>query len=214
MFFSIAVNTKGGKGAFFSGGRSGLFYHGPNTTITYHDGTTESYENVATVANMTGVTDGGSFYEKFCMPIDRRRAVPPATRLEKRDSLVPGYPQPIIGAKDGTVSGYHLTGEGLEDVAVLSILSFQPTSRRNFKLSLAISCANHPKLVDRNLFLTCRITAAVTSLSVMTYSASYSRMSLRTVSPAGEKIMAFWTLQRLFRLLLQYSTHITAMTWT
>ena len=133
MFYSKAVAAAGGKGNFMSGGRSGFFYHGANTTVEFADGTTKAYENQATVTDFSGVTDGASFYKKFCTPRD----LPKDQTEDGGNFQVPGYPKPVIATKDGVVSGYYLTGDGLEDVAVLTLTSFEPNHANEFQAVVA-----------------------------------------------------------------------------
>ena len=74
-----------------------------------------------------GVVDGPSFFMRFC------NATGAAGSSESADTadasgpgfLVPGYPTPIEITLDGVVSGYYLNGTGYEDVAVMSLLSFE-----------------------------------------------------------------------------------------
>lgn len=134
MFFSVATNASapGLSGYFSGGGRISLIYQGPNTTFTFDDGTTTTTENQASITgNWDGVVDGPSFYQKFC-------TVKPASKKPPNDRIignfeVPGYPEPVIATSDGVVSGYYLTGEGLDDVAVISLLGFASSSPEEFQ---------------------------------------------------------------------------------
>lgn len=130
LFFSMATAAAGGRGSFFAGGRQTFMYQGSNITLTYADGSSVTNENKATVSgDWTGVVDGPSYYQKFCTP-----KVPPNDQDNFRnDSKVPGYPAPVIATKDGLASGYYLQGEGVNDVAVLSLLSFHPRSSVEFQ---------------------------------------------------------------------------------
>ena len=134
MFFGKALYaTAGLPGYFAGGGRIGYIYQGPNTTFTFHNGSSLTLENTANViGDMTGVVDGPSFYEKFCTPRDPATS---ASTTEEGDGngQVPGYPEPVLATKDGTVSGYYLEGEGLEDVAVIVLLAFESESPAEFQ---------------------------------------------------------------------------------
>ena len=80
------------------------------------------------VGNFTGVTDGESFYKKFCtgpVPAAPAAGAPPATQ-------VPGYPKPVIVSSDHVVSGYYLDGDN-SDVAVLAMTSFSPQVPAEFQ---------------------------------------------------------------------------------
>ncbi|ODA78334.1 hypothetical protein RJ55_05715 [Drechmeria coniospora] len=154
MFFEKATFAYSGiKGAFSAGsGIASIVYQGPNTTFSFTDGTTLAVENKANiVGDMAGVTDGSSFYLKFCDPFASRR--PKKTKssgttgkatsnehtkraTDNRGALVRGYPQPTVSSPDGNVSGYYLAGKGLEDVAVISLLSFKSNDRVRFQASV------------------------------------------------------------------------------
>lgn len=126
MFWSKATFANGGIGNFVAGGRSALFYHGDSTKITFANGTTVDIPNIATVVgDMTGVVDGPSMYKKFCTPYPLQPAAAVKAAL---NSTIPGYPKPVMASSDGVVSGYYLSGKGLDDVAVLYLMSFSPKS--------------------------------------------------------------------------------------
>lgn len=128
MFFEKAnFASTGSKGYFSDGGRIRYIYQGPSTTFTFENGTVLTLENKAAVkTDMSGVVDGSSFYSKFCNP--KKASVEGATAeiaSAGEGVTVPGYPKPVIITDDGVVSGYYLTGEGFEDVAVIALLAFE-----------------------------------------------------------------------------------------
>jgi len=132
MFFEKAFVAGGvGNGYFFRNGRVRYIYPGPNTTFTYENGTTFGVDNVAYVkGNFAGVTDGPSFYQKFCT------GPPPvvaAAEVAAEAITPPGYPEPVISTGDAIVSGYYLDGEGFDDVAVISLLAFESDSPVEFQ---------------------------------------------------------------------------------
>lgn len=136
MFFekaTYAVNNV--KGYFSSGGRIRYIYQGPNTTFTFENGTTLTLENKAAVkANMSGVTDGASYFQKFCNASTAAVDEVVAEIAAASDAAaVPGYPAPVISTEDGIVSGYYLSGTGLDDVAVLALLAFENESPSEFQ---------------------------------------------------------------------------------
>lgn len=134
MFYGKAQFAADGTSGYFAGGgRTRFIYQGPNTTFTFDNGTVFSVENqAAVITDMTGVTDGPSFYTKFCVPKDIPPTDPPARKPVNGGGTVPGYPKPVISTGDGIVSGYYLEGKGLEDVAVLSLLAFENQSPAEF----------------------------------------------------------------------------------
>jgi hypothetical protein len=82
--------------------------------------------------NFEGVTDGPSFYQRFCTgPVTIASA---KEEPETVHAIAPsGYPDPVISTGDSIVSGYYLNGEGFEDVAVISLLSFESASPVEFQ---------------------------------------------------------------------------------
>jgi hypothetical protein len=91
-------------------------------------------DNYATVkVDMTGVTDGESFYKKFCATSASTQAA--ASSVTTAAALVSptGYPTPVVSTNDTIVSGYYLTEPGFEDVAVLSLLAFESESPAEFQ---------------------------------------------------------------------------------
>ncbi|KAK0621685.1 hypothetical protein B0T17DRAFT_579554 [Bombardia bombarda] len=134
MFYEqSSVAISGSRGYFASGGRIRYIYQGPNTTFTFENGTILTTENVAAVkGNMAGVTDGPSYYAKFCNP-NGPNAVATTQAAEAQDVVLPGYPSPVIITSDGIVSGYFLDGEGFEDVAVIVLLAFSSDSIAEFQ---------------------------------------------------------------------------------
>ena len=107
-------------------------YPGDNTTFLFANGTFLNLENVAYVkGDFTGVTNGPSFYEKFCTPSNSEAE---AAQIAAEEAVViSGYPDSVVTTNDGIVSGYYLDGEGFEDVAVISLLAFESESPVEFQ---------------------------------------------------------------------------------
>ncbi|KUJ13113.1 uncharacterized protein LY89DRAFT_592412 [Mollisia scopiformis] len=138
MFFEKAFVGGGtGTGYFNGGGRVRYIYPGDNTTFTFANGSSLTLENVGHVkGDFSGVTDGSSFYTKFCIPEssgDAAAANSDETDAFVPDVLVPGYPSPVVITNDTIVSGYYLNGADYEDVAVLSLLAFESESPLEFQ---------------------------------------------------------------------------------
>lgn len=120
----------GWRGYFAGSGRFGYIWPGASTEVVYQNGTKVTYPTLATVkGNFSGITNGESVYQKFCIP-------KPAPAVEAAAALttvarVPGYPAPVIISADGVVSGYYLQDQ--PDVAVLAMLSFEPSSPPEFQ---------------------------------------------------------------------------------
>lgn len=132
-FYQVATSIQGSKvGQHASGGRGRFLYHGQYTNYTLSDGTVRSEENVANIiGDFTGVKDGATFYKKFCTPQKPAASSPAASVLV--DGRIPGYPEPVVTSRDGIISGYYLDGEGNEDTAVLTMLSFQPSDNTEWQ---------------------------------------------------------------------------------
>ncbi|KAM0261420.1 hypothetical protein ACHAQJ_002273 [Trichoderma viride] len=138
MFYSKAFTAAnaGTEGYFTGGGRNRYIYQGPETTFTFDNGTHATFENTASViANMTGIVDGNSYFNTLCvLSIDGRpRAVPATIGARAQPGQNTGYPEPVLATDDGIVSGYFLEGDGVDDVAVISLLSFDPSSPSQFQ---------------------------------------------------------------------------------
>ena len=131
MFYSkpyVAAKISNG-GYFAGGGRPNNIYPGENTTYTFKNGTTVTHDNVALLKwDFTGVSNNQIFTARYSGNgndhVDKPVTFPhdPAT-----------YPAPVVTSNDGTISGYYLPDEGLADVAVLSVLSFEPASVAEFQ---------------------------------------------------------------------------------
>ncbi|EGX94249.1 pyridine nucleotide-disulfide oxidoreductase family protein [Cordyceps militaris CM01] len=120
------------KGQFGSAARSSPLYRGPDITFGFANGTSTTLPMPARVnGNLTGVTDGASFYQKFCQPL------PPAppSQPDPNDPEPPltGYPKPVVRTNDNVVTGYYLQGAGVDNVAVLAMNSFEPKSTVEFQ---------------------------------------------------------------------------------
>jgi len=149
MFYELAMDAQYSglryTGYFAGAGRFGNNYPGPNTTIQFENGTTIVFENYADVfGDFSGVTDGPSFYQKFCSGtvqdtlfddrdfLDLFGDVP--THTLRANGNAHGYPNPVIISTDQQVSGYFLDDDpAYSDVAVLSMLSFEPNYPNEFQ---------------------------------------------------------------------------------
>lgn len=138
VFFSkafAAANPAGWEGYFAGSGRFGYIWPGPQTEIGFENGTTRTYPTIARViGNFTGVTDGESMYQKFCT--GKKPATSSATTTTTTNtttSPAPGYPSPVVISSDHVVSGYFLNSTRNSDVAVLSMLSFEPKTPAEFQ---------------------------------------------------------------------------------
>ncbi|KAF2441986.1 hypothetical protein P171DRAFT_474505 [Karstenula rhodostoma CBS 690.94] len=125
MFYNkayVAAHISNG-GYFAQGGRTNNIYPGENTTYTFENGTSTTIDNVALLKwDFTGATENFYFINRYAGG---------GTKLAspiKIPNAPAGYPTPVITTKDGTLAGYYLSGDGLDDVAVLSVLSFTPSS--------------------------------------------------------------------------------------
>lgn len=138
LFASLAQSAagNGGSGEHASGGRGAFVYQGQWSNYTMSDGTVRSVENGAIVyGDFSKINNGSDFYARFADPLWNQKhastagkgADPPAvTQLN-------GYPKPVVISRDGVVSGYYLNGDGYENTAVLTMLSFEPKAMTEFQ---------------------------------------------------------------------------------
>ncbi|KAF2729874.1 hypothetical protein EJ04DRAFT_446327 [Polyplosphaeria fusca] len=118
---------------------------GNYTTVKHENGTVNKYLNNAIVPLDTfdDVVDGETFFARFCNlgppQQSAKRSVQggvvgkarfrPHTPVKRQDDTQPtatGYPSPQILHSEAVIGGYYLSGQGYDDVAVLSVPSFQP----------------------------------------------------------------------------------------
>lgn len=106
---------------------------GESVTFEYENGakiTKQSYAQIRKTANFSGVNSGEDFYQKFCNPANAVKAKKPATPTGPTPPPAPaieGFPMPEIrDSGANTTAGYFLKGNGYDDVAVLSIIGFEP----------------------------------------------------------------------------------------
>ncbi|RYN68605.1 hypothetical protein AA0118_g1267 [Alternaria tenuissima] len=119
-------------------------YQGPNTTMEFANGTTWSSMNVAVVfGNFTGVDSGKAFFQRFCTGPKPVSAAPaPSPTGNSTRTVTPtatpspshiGYPKAELINSNLAVGGYYLNGAGYEDVAVLSIPSYESPNVQSFQ---------------------------------------------------------------------------------
>ncbi|CAG8957834.1 hypothetical protein HYFRA_00000174 [Hymenoscyphus fraxineus] len=167
MFATRAGQSQGFNGFFQSGGPFSFIFPGPTTQMTFENGTTREFRNEAQLrASFTGVVDGDTFFKKFCSGPPAAAAPPSPTNPTTTPTpstapppvaTVPGYPQPVIIASDGSVSGYYLQDPGNTDVAVLSVLTFAPEKPDEFQrtiqrfISIAKGAGKKKMVIDTSL---------------------------------------------------------------
>ncbi|KAE8354716.1 hypothetical protein BDV28DRAFT_155975 [Aspergillus coremiiformis] len=147
LFFSkpFAAGTPGFDGYFSGSARYGYIYPGAETTIGFVNGTRRVYRTTAQIQrNFTGVTDGQSMYEKFCTGPTSTTTTTTTTSAAPQSTTpaaikatpAPGYPDPEVISSDNVVSGYFLNSDRNSEVAVLSMLSFEPDTPAEFQAVL------------------------------------------------------------------------------
>ncbi|KAH0596601.1 hypothetical protein MHUMG1_05719 [Metarhizium humberi] len=141
MFWSKPTAAKGNIGDFV-GAYSFLFYPGDTTNLTYANGTTIEVETKALIdGNMTGVVDGPSMYKRFCSPVPLQLAAASANTNTTINTItnatIPGYPTPVIISPDRTISGYYLSGPGLDNVAVIYLQLFPVSNFAEFQTAIS-----------------------------------------------------------------------------
>lgn len=108
------------------------FYPGNNFTVTFGNGTSRTFQNYASTvsdsdSSWSSVVDGQSFYDNFvdASTVTTAAVASTTSRVSKR-SVPTGYPNPVIehSSADINLGGFFLSGTNLNDVAVLSINTF------------------------------------------------------------------------------------------
>lgn len=123
-------------------------YSGDSLTFEYENGQTikqDSYALVRSGANFANITSGEDFYNRFCNPKTAKKpaaggqpATPPGPQpapgtRQPPAPAIPGFPMPAVrDSGANATAGYFLTGQGYEDVAVLSVLGFAPQGDPSF----------------------------------------------------------------------------------
>ncbi|KAI1339844.1 hypothetical protein F5Y15DRAFT_382300 [Xylariaceae sp. FL0016] len=138
MFFTLPFAVSQAWDGYFAGSaRFGNIWPGPSTTLTFENGTSTTFTTTASVIqDFSGVTDGESFYEKFCTgPTSTSTSSPTTTTTSTSAPTATqpkGYPEPVLISSDSQVAGYYLDGEN-SDVAVLAMVSFDPDVPAEFQ---------------------------------------------------------------------------------
>ncbi|OCK81559.1 hypothetical protein K432DRAFT_434049 [Lepidopterella palustris CBS 459.81] len=105
---------------------------GPTTFVTHANGTQFEYGNYAQInADFSGVDTGELVFSSFCNlgpPKPNQKVKRKPTAVARANPVATGYPEPVILHSESVVGGYYLTGQGYDDVAILSVPSFEPES--------------------------------------------------------------------------------------
>ncbi|KAH8687804.1 hypothetical protein BGZ60DRAFT_425664 [Tricladium varicosporioides] len=140
MFYELAMDaqydTLRYTGYFAGFGRAGYIYPGAKTTIEFDNGTITTYDNYADViGKFESVIDGPSFYQRFCTGPNSASVTDSGDFPTKRDSMTAyGYPNAQAISSDKQIAGYFIEDDpAYADVAVLSMLSFEPTFPAEFQ---------------------------------------------------------------------------------
>ncbi|KAJ4424159.1 hypothetical protein N0V82_001207 [Gnomoniopsis sp. IMI 355080] len=153
MFYSpalFAANKGDWQGYYGGSGRYGNVWPGPNTVVEFENGTSVDYKTTArVVGNFSGISDGPSFYAKYCTgskPVTEVASPTPSTPTPTSTSTAAptgnltaspplGYPEPVVIASDQSAAGYFLPNT---DVAVLSLLTYGPAIPAEFQRAVQI----------------------------------------------------------------------------
>ena len=147
LFYTLAQVSLGssgtGTGTFSGGGRGARIYPGETTTLKFANGTTVVNENFARVlAPFDNITSGADIYrEFFTIPEGEPQSAEEIATSTTSSSTeaptssetasttttsvpAPGYPTPFVNGDFNANSGYFLSGDEYDDVAVLAVRSF------------------------------------------------------------------------------------------
>lgn len=133
VFYELAQISLGksglGAGTFSGGGRGAYIFPNATTILTFENGTTATYDNYARVMiSFNGINSGAALYHHFVNPSGAKKRSNVATSTTSTVTTTtprPGYPTPVDIQTNNFIGGYYLTAAGYEDVAVLSVASFE-----------------------------------------------------------------------------------------
>ncbi|KAF2122064.1 hypothetical protein BDV96DRAFT_136935 [Lophiotrema nucula] len=105
-------------------------YQGTNTTMAFTNGTAVTAMNVAVVfADFKGVDSGPAFFKKFCSgPPPTTSTTSTTSSATSSSTAAPshtGYPKAVLLHPNLSLGGYWMNASGYEDVAILSIPSYE-----------------------------------------------------------------------------------------
>lgn len=117
---------------------SSTIHQGDSVTVEYENGQTikqDTYVLLRAGINFSGVNSGEDYYQKFLNPDNAGNGTGPPSPQQSTapaQQVVPpnieGFPTPAIrDSGANATAGYFLSGEGYNDVAVLSLLGFAPS---------------------------------------------------------------------------------------
>ncbi|KAH7360140.1 hypothetical protein BKA65DRAFT_179681 [Rhexocercosporidium sp. MPI-PUGE-AT-0058] len=131
-FYSVAYEASlDVLGEFQGFGPNSLIYSGPNTTLTFENGTTRTYDNQARVReSFEGVTDGKSFYQRFCTGAQLNYT---GSTLAPQTPRRYAYPKQMTDPVESSIAGYYMDAPGYTNIAVLSVLDWSPDSVTAFQ---------------------------------------------------------------------------------
>lgn len=138
MFPSQALIASGLT--FLGAFRTGMYTGQPNTTLQFANGTTFSMPNIAVVfGNFSNVNSGQAFFDRFCNgPRQAAQAAAAPTPTNETAVAAPvashiGYPKAVMINPSLAVGGYYIDVNGYEDVAILSIPSYDSPDVQSFQ---------------------------------------------------------------------------------
>ncbi|CZT01500.1 uncharacterized protein RAG0_09092 [Rhynchosporium agropyri] len=130
--YSVAGEASGNELGEFQGlGAGAMIFEGPTTTLTFENGTTRTYDNYARIRDsFAGVTDGQSFYNRFCTGKElKETASIHAVDIPRRHA----YPKQMTDTSEDSIVGYYMDAPGYTNIAVLSVLDWDPKEVKAFQ---------------------------------------------------------------------------------
>ena len=114
-------------------------YPGDETEIMFDNGTTVTLSNYAEViGNFTNVDSAETFYSRFCnLTLNETQEFRKSIGTKKEelrearaseDNIFEGYPASVMAMENQKLAGYFLNDTKMNDVAILSIPTFNPGS--------------------------------------------------------------------------------------
>ncbi|MCJ1265630.1 hypothetical protein MMC22_005510 [Lobaria immixta] len=110
---------------------SSQLYPGATTTYSFENGTNKSFPNKAiSLIDLKGIRSGKDLYTKV---LDAEVSPTPSSSTSTKSEipLPTGYPLPVVKHSSNLISGFFLRDSAYNDVAVLSVTSFDPRNTTN-----------------------------------------------------------------------------------
>lgn len=108
------------------------FYHNDTTIYSFSHGSSRTVQNFVVPKVDIDFDSGSALFSQHLLPPSKAQAASASQAASPSESAaptaIPGYPSSFVSQVQNIVSGYFLNGTGNDNVAVLSITSFDVTT--------------------------------------------------------------------------------------